>query len=341
MLPGGNLSMDFAFVEDIQFGFDIATSISIIFAGLAVTFSSVYRVIASKRQGINERVKATSLEKVISIKAEFEDAFSAMVDVSTKLENPIDRWAGRSEGYTALADKVGRDPAFLERLVEKTDEFKEAVGNYYESIEKRRYTLIPVLDSIPGQQQFLKVFLADMADISRMYNSMAGGHFSLLREVSRTQQFADQLLQDVTSEETSERLDVLLDSKEFQAMAYSVISDSDYLEWTRSLCPDEKETEFQKLVESGELMEKDFDLFRDLMLNFSLGLISRPNVFIAQILVSISRQVQQARIECKDILIKLAAMSHKLLSKDNGASLMSIIEKYEGDDYFGRNTLIR
>ena len=86
---------------------------------------------------------------------------------------------------------------------------------------------------------------------------------------------------------------------------------------------------------------EDVDLFSEVITNFILALIKKNHELLSQVLVNASNSVMHARIECKDILIALSAISHKLVMDNNDETVEQVIAKYDAEDYFGRDRVVR
>lgn len=325
--------------QSIQVGFDIATSLSIIFAALTVMVSSILKTRSERQRGINERALSTSLNRVIDITSEFEDAFSELVEAAQGIEYPIDKLLDRN-GVDTLREKLCTDNNFAPTIVKRLDNFRDGIGNYYEAIQKRRYTLIPLLDSIPNEASFVPTLQKDIDDISRLYNQIGRNEFSLLQELLEIHKHADALIEQHPDLSEEDKIKLLLDDEKMSHLSVQMFYDPDYLYWTKSFVSDEQKDDFEAYVKDTDF-KSGKEIFNSAHINLCIGIVSEPMKFVAQAMVYISYSVQQARSECKDILIKLAAMNHKLLAKGSNESLLSIIDKYESKEYFDSKKSIR
>lgn len=322
------------FLNKVQFGFDIATSLSILSAAIAFIVTSIIKVRAERRRGINDRVKSKALEKVLEIQKEFEDAFRDIIHMGISYEKKID-----SNYKNGLLTGKLSDKSFLSDRMTEITLFRESLDRYYDVVQSRRYTLVPVLDSVPKQQDFLKKFLVDITQIGNVHNEIASFE-ALIKELLTAKDILAKMVgNNYLNEE--ENVSNLFESVEFRNIFSSIISDKDYLFWTTSLIRDEyKETFANNLIEKSH-DEMDQKELKFAFLNFCTGMLREPNLFISQVMAICSSKFQDARQECKDIVLKLAAITGFLLSKNETETLSDIIEKYESSNYLGRNEYIR
>lgn len=318
----------------IQFGFDIATSISILFAAGAFIISSSYKLWSERRRGINDRVKSKALEKVLDIQRDFEDAFRVIVHNGLKYERIVDNC------YEAgnLSEKLNVE-SFLKDRIGDVARFRESLDDYYELIQSRRYTLVPVLDSVPEQKDFLKRFLVDINEIGAAHNEIASCQ-SLIKELLDVRNFFHDY-KDCDSKSDEDKISDFLSKDEFRKAFYSIILDKDYLFWTVRLVRDEYKNNFVKKENDSSFNDEDHRELHIALLNFTAALLNDPNQFLSEAIFLCSKKFQDARQECKDIVLKLAAITGFLLSKNEKETLEVIIEKYESNEYFGRNMFIR
>lgn len=341
---------DWVTSQSIQVGFDIATSLSIIFAALTVMTSSLLRSRAERKRGINERVISTAHSRVLDITTEFEDSFSLLVDSSQKVEKPIDARVdyesdddngNGNERYTKLSELLLDDASFLSTIIENITAYRNRMGEYYETIQKRRYTLIPLLDSIPNEEDFVTTLEKDIDEIGEQYNQLGSNDIYLIKELAETQEYAQSIIDSQSNLSDEEKLELLFTDEKMTKLVYSIFLDSDYLTWTKSFFKEEHHSSFENFLVNRDTTDIIAENLKLAHLNFLLGLIRHPMRYVAQVLTRVSGRIQRSRIECKDILIKLASINLKLLVKGSNVRLENIISKYESDKFFGRNRHIR
>ncbi|WP_028764895.1 hypothetical protein [Shewanella colwelliana] len=326
--------------EKVQLGFDIATSATIIGALVSWGWESRRRAQKEQQIGINERARATSLDKVQEILSEFESSFSKLVLAGTKFETPVDRRVKSTDSgldFSRLSSRIEASDEFLQENIARLEEFREWVDIFYENIQKRRYSLIPVLDSLSDGREFLEAFLKDIEEISQLHNKLGSGWIGLLNEFNSVHLMAKELQENCQEEGF---INALIENEDYRRKAFALILDADYCNWVRSFAPNEDKEEFVRLVTANQY-DENMKLMFATYVNFSGNIIEKPSELYAQILYMASSEVQSARIECKDVLIKLSALSHKLLANDQNRPLSAIVTEYESDKFFGKNSFIR
>lgn len=335
-------------IENIQWGVDIATSITIIGTAVMFLVNSSKQARKEREVGINENTRSVSLEKIQLILQEFEDAFSILVDKALKVEKPIDS-RYNSSGMEGLADKIKNDAGFSKNLQTNLETFRLEIGSFYETIQKRRYSLIPVIDSLSDKQNALNLINQDIREIGEMHNRIGSGWSTLLVELFDLKKAFLSFC--ITNEVfvVGEKFD----NADFQKLcaddavrkaALGIFFDADYWDWTKSFISDEHHDLMHNAIKEKTVLDnkESKEIFNNMLLSLFSGLlVSKIDLYLAQVCVRTSGDAQLARQECKDILIKLSALTHKILKNDDQALYTDVISKYESDQYFGRNTYIR
>ncbi|QIZ77063.1 hypothetical protein [Ferrimonas lipolytica] len=339
--------LDNMLTEQVQLGFDIATSVTIIGALLSWGWESRRRASKERQLGLHEQARVASLEKVQSIVSEFETAFSDLVQAAHQFQAPIRRRINVSSDnpFERLQQYITKNPESIDQFTERLAEIRLGVDGYYEAIQKRRYSLVPVLDSLPGGKEFLASLQKDIQEIGDAHDQINSGYVALLKEFHAAAQKCEQIISETEFENPDdvsdkEKIQCLLDSNAYRQAAYWLVSDKDYDSWTNGFIPTDAKQEFEQRREDKTLLEND-DLLFNVYVNLASYIIKQPNASYAEILWLASKQVGQTTTECKDILIKLSALTHKLLVNNEDTELKKIIELYESDEYLGRETSIR
>lgn len=336
-------------LENIQFGVDIATSITIIGTAFMFLLNSHRQAKKEREVGINEKTRSVSLEKIQAILYEFENDFSELVEKGLKVEKPIDNHAARG-GIDRLAEKVKADAEFTKSLQVNMEAFRLEVSRYYDTIQKRRYSLIPVIDSLSDKQDALSLISQDIDEIGQIHNRLGSGWHSLLSELidlkkSAITFFITHDILDFDKESVDQALvSKILDDEGIKRRALSIFTDADYWKWTSSFVDEDKEAIMYEALKNRNVLdnEETKSILTNMLINMMSGLLrGRIDRYIAQVCLHVSKDVQLARQECKDILIKLSALTHKILKNDDEVRYTDVIKIYESDEYFGRNSSIR
>lgn len=333
---------DFIITKTIQVGFDIATSVTIITAFLTLWRQNRKQAKNDRKVGIRDSSRASSLVKVQNVLFEFENSFGALVLKSLKVETAVSRYIKMDdEGYdlTRLEKKLEVNPDYMNSIMLKDlEEFREAVGEFYEDIQKRRYSLIPVLDSLHGSKEFLEIFLSDINDIAKVHDALNGGWISLLNELLILNKVKNDII--IEANNTGSKIALLMEDDEFISRTFKILFDKAYFEWTSAFVDAEREDEFLAALISDKLDMKN-EILNSTYQRFLARLLDNELLLISKILIHAFHEVQSARIQCKNIIIKLSALSNVLLSNKDESTLLTVVEKYETGKYFGKDISVR
>lgn len=333
--------------SNIQLGFDMATSLTIVGAAITWTIRQKKQAEAEKIRGINQNARSTGLQKVQDVLFEIEDKYSILVSKTQAFEKSIDlrvRWSDGAPDFTRLNKMIIEDSDFLVASVDRLQDIREELGQFYELIQVRRYSLIPLLDAIKEGDKYIGVFKRNIDEVGDAYNAMGSRNVWLLKELHATitllnDEYGDELT-NVSDEFSNTLFEKIAANKKIRNAIQSIIFDKSYFYWVQRFVPDGKEEDFLKnVVITDEIQDRD--LYIEVISNFISSLMKKNHELLSQVLETASNSVMQARIECKDILIALSAISHKLVMDNNNETLEQVIEKYDTEEYFGRNITIR
>ena len=333
--------------SNIQLGFDMATSLTIVGAAITWVIREKKQAEAEKIRGINQQVRSTSLKKIQDMLFEIEDKFSILINKAQSFESNVDlrvRMSNDKLDFTRLNKKIRDDSGFLVVSVDRLQNIREELGEFYELIQVRRYSLIPLLDAIKEGDKYIGVFKRNIDEVGEAYNKMGTGNVSLLKELHiiitlLNNEYGDELT-DVSDDFKKVLFQKIAVNEKIINTIKSIIFDESYFHWVQAFVPTGREEDYlEKVIKPNEI--EDMDLCSKVITNFILSLIDKNHELLSQVLLTASRSVMQARIECKDILIALSAISHKLLIDNSNETLEQVIEKYDAEKYFGRDITIR
>ena len=335
-------------IDSIQWGIDIATSITIIGTAVMFLINSSKQARKEREVGINENTRSVSLEKIQSILLEFEDGFSVLVDKALKVEKPIDRRV-TSNGLDGLAATIKENSEFSKKLQQDLESFREEIGAFYETIQKRRYSLIPVVDSLSDKQDALNLINQDIREIGEIHNKIGSGWSALLGELFALKKaFLSFCLSNeifvIDDKFQDSDFEKLYADDNIKHRVLGILFDIDYWDWTQSFVSDEQKAQLKQAIEEKTIFDDETTstAFNQMLLSLYTGLLKdKIDTYLAQVCLRTSGDAQLARMECKDILIKLSALTHKILKNDDQVLYTDVIADYESDRYFGRNTFIR
>lgn len=333
--------------SNIQLGFDMATSLTIVGAAITWFIRERKQTEAEKIRGINQQVRSTSLKKIQDVLFEIEDKFSILINKTQTFENNVDLRVRRSNDtldFTRLNKTIREDSDFLVASVDRLQNIREELSEFYELVQVRRYSLIPLLDAIKEGDKYIGVFKRNIEEVGEAYNKMGAGNVSLLKELHAlitllNNEYGDELV-DVPDDLKKALFQKIAGNEKITKAIRSIIFDESYFHWVQTFVPTGKEEDFlERVVIPNEI--EDMDLYTTVITSFILSLIKMNHELLSQVLLISSNLVMQARIECKDILIALSAISHKLVMDNNDETLEQVIEKYDTEKYFGRDITIR
>lgn len=333
--------------SSIQLGFDMATSLTIVGAAVTWIIGQKKQAEAEKIRGINQHARSTGLKKVQDVLFEIEDKYSILISKTQAFEKNIDLRVRRTNGmldFTRLNQTIKNDSGFLVVSADRLRDIREELGQFYELIQVRRYSLIPLLDAIKDGDKYIGVFKRNIDEVGEAYNKMGSDNLSLLKELNEVivllnDEYGDEMI-DLPDELIGALFNKITANEKIIKAINSIIFDKSYFYWVQAFTPTGEEERFlEKVVVPNKI--EDMKLYSDVITNFILSLIKKNHELLSQVLASSSNSVMQARMECKDILIALSAISHKLVMDNNDESLEQVIDKYDAEGYFGRDTTIR
>ncbi|WP_145278833.1 hypothetical protein [Pseudomonas sp. URMO17WK12:I11] len=333
--------------NSIQLGFDMATSLTIVGAAITWVVGQRKQAEAEKIRGINQYARSTSLKKVQDVLFEIEDKYSILISKTQEFEKNIDlrvRWSNGILDFTRLNKMIRDDRDFLVVSVDRLQDIREELSQFYELIQVRRYSLIPLLDAIKDGDKYIGVFKRNIDEVGEAYNKMGASNVSLLKELhamsaALNSEYGDEL-NDVPDDRINALFQKIANNEKTIKAIKSILFDESYFYWVQAFVPTGREEDFlEKVVVPAEI--EDVELFSEVITNFIFSLIRKNHELLSQVLVNASNSVMRARIECKDILIALSAISHKLVMDNNDETLEQVIEKYDAEKYFGRDITIR
>ena len=333
--------------SNIQLGFDMATSLTIVGAAITWVIREKKQAEAEKIRGINQQVRSTSLKKIQDMLFEIEDKFSILINKMQSFEKSVDPRVGMSNDkrdFSLLNKKIRDDSDFLVVSVDRLQNIREELGEFYELIQVRRYSLIPLLDAIKEGDKYIDVFKRNIHEVGEACNKMGTGNISLLKKLHilitlLNNEYGDELT-DVSDDFKKVLSQKIAVNEKIMSAIRSIIFDESYFYWVKTFVPAGRQEDYlEKVIKPNEI--EDMGLHTKVIINFILALINKNHELLSQVLWTASISVMDARIECKDILIALSAISHKLLIDNSNETLEQVIEKYDTEKYFGRGITIR
>lgn len=335
-------------LEKTEVSFDILTSIVIIVS--AVTFlvrsysqskKDKEEAIKEREAGINENTRSVALGRIQAILSEFEDDFFELFKKSVEVTSPIAHEMEQG-GLKGLAEKIKVEANYVENLQTKSEAFHKEVHGYYYGIQKRRYSLYPVIDSLPDSQGALNDIEKDIEDIRKAANIGHDWHnlvseLVALKEAARTF-FPENKLPDFTEDPD---IDIsiaskILDDEDITKFAIRIFLNPKYWHFSKGFVAPEKGEMMENAIKRGGVLNEDEkEVFNNFMFRALVAGLMQGNIdlYIAQVCVYNFNDMKKARQECRDILVKLSALTHKIMKNDEKVRYTDVIKTYE-EDYF-------
>lgn len=316
----------------IQFGVDIATSLTIIGAFISWMLSNRRRARIERERGISEQARAIAAEKIQDTVWTLARSFNQIVQQAQTIENPIDRRLadGNIDGLVRVLE---RDETLVLHTRKHIDALRDSLGDFYEACTTHRYLLFPVLYTLPEGKDAVEIIKTDFRHISDSYNKLSSGWIKLFGEFDALVKHSDELRQ-AQPDLTGQALFPLLHGK-----IQSIVFDEDYAEWVQTFVPPGRRDDFLREYKAPEVL--DAQLCLEVMANLMGSMLEQRHRLYAHLLVHASQQVQRCRIECKEVLCTLGGIASRLLSRGDNESIPTIIEELRSERYFALDKEIR
>lgn len=311
-------------INGIEVGIDIATSITIIVSLIALVMESRRQARRDREKGIDQNARNVAASQLAGMISSLSEVFiNHVVRTGQEYESKIDVFF-EDGGEDRLMDRIRGNEQFLGDRKGELSVLRDSIGDFFESLHALKYQIFPVLDSLDEGDRFIKAMKSEIQDIARQHSRLGAGYLALIGEYEA---FCDSLLgteEDVTSEQFR--------------MAMSIVCDLDYWEWVKLFVDDEERELCQEVIRQKQY---DHDVIKRVIAAL-FNLTRQNHLYLNTYIYALaSRQVQEARMECKDVLCNLSAIYHMLICKDSDMDLGEVIERYKSDNYFALQREIR
>lgn len=340
-------SLSDIFNSSIQLGFDIATSLTIIGSLSYFVISMRKRAKEERVQRFDKQVRAVAAEQLrASIERLSELFIEEVIGQSTKFNRSFG--LSSSENFEREIKKLQKDGQ-VKLAFNLLGSANSSIGEFYETLHKEKYNIVPVIDSIEDDSALVEQFNKQLDSINHAFNNQNRSAKALMGELIT-------IAENISEYKTNHKLKNFQDfhkkadeSDEFSKFMHSAASifyDEDYLHWTPSFVSDE-ETEvlvdgIKNTTSINDMTEHCQNLFLNACVTLIKKLFDAPENLYVQVLYEASRQQNEANNACKEILINLSAILKYLLKTDNDhTSLIMLVERYKKEEYFGLDSTIR
>lgn len=322
-------------IEKIQVGVDLATSITILAAGATWWVNKRNE----RKLGVIDSAKSTIIESINNAINETAKSFNEFVNFTIVIEKKIDAcWGNVSEsGLDKMADAIKSHKLDAEDLIKSFNESLAAMGSFYERCSTLRYTIYPSLYSLGDEMESVKLIEKEIDDVLVHYNT-GQCYLSYSRELLSLINKVKISLESEPRDEVAQSI-----SKEYSREILSICLDKDYIDLLLDFIPTKYE-EALRLSLSKDISERNDDdrSVQLYMANiFIESLAKNPEKIIAQFLVNLRIKMQENRMQCKEFLVSLCAISSKMQQQSKDFSISKAFQDLKGDDYFSTKKTIR
>jgi hypothetical protein len=323
--------------SSIQLGFDIATSVTIIGAAASWWWESKRRAKIEKKQGMIDQVRSTSLEKILCIVEEFENAFSSVAQSSLKVLSGINTFGDHNEYANHVIESVKNGQVSLEEKIKYSIEYRNRIDKYYETIQKRRYTLLPILESLDPNNKFFNSIREEINELFDQFADLNEIDLPLLSNLHELSEYIiSQIKQDSGPGQSGPSLNL---DKEMYLKSAQIILNEDNVDFVSKYLSKEQSLIYKQSMESGT--ELTNEQRNSIISEFISWIVEDPKTMQGHALLNLTISITHSRRHSKSLLIKLSALTNKLLSNQDDLDLELITKKFESDDYFAIDSRVR
>ena len=320
-----------------QLGLDVATSIAILFSALTFLYQARKTRKLERERGIDQHTRAHAASVLNRI---CEEAATEFIQKIVSAQSKLMKTAGFPLYETAeeAANHLASDNWAIDAKRE-AEEFRHALGEFYELLSARKYSIFPVLDPLDenSSSSHVEKIRGDISDVADHYNNLGSSYFALIAEVSRLVDFVKE------NKISNENFSGLEEEKaeSIHKKSVSIILDKDYFHWVQTFVPSGQEARFESIVMTLNInSDRDNQFLNEVIANFLAHMVNKPDEMLAQVIRTIAASVQSSATECKEVLCGLAAVHAVLLDK-NDLDISQMTEKFESDKYFNIRSDIR
>ncbi|MBA1209396.1 hypothetical protein [Pseudomonas fulva] len=314
-------------VDKVQVGIDLATSVTILIA--AGTFWANAR--KERKIGVADSARSTIIDNINASITSMANSFNSFVRLSTAIERKIDIPFKRGED--SFLKYIGEDKLSAEEVAKLFSESLTAMGEFYEKGEMLKYTIFPSLYSIGDEAEAVDIIRKEIDDVLHSYNISNSVYLSY---------FASILALRSKMESIKSRSEAY-SSSNVSGEISRVIDDADHFVFVRGFLRAEHEKDFESGLakNAGEMSEDEVNA-RMIAANIVLGLMDeKPEVILAHAFKMLSTKIQENRIQCKEFLVTLSAVSSKMQQRSSDFSIKKAYADLSSERYFDTKGTIR
>ncbi|WP_421864904.1 hypothetical protein [Motiliproteus sp.] len=338
-------------LNDIQLGIDLATSATIIGSALTFWWQSLKRAEEARAADKIEKTRSIALSKLYDVSREFEDAFIKFNTARETLEDGLYKGSRFS-----LSGSEIKSPDQIKNNLSLISEFINGYEEYYNLIQKRRYSILPLLDVLDESEKSKAKATDNQSAISKVWediNSLRVAHsnlvdrFELLTELIELCDKAESIQQSI-SVGTDRSSAAVVSSKPIVDMARSILFQQKNMFLLNEIISSAEISAKERSDFLNDLgVEWNFreQIVRDvqpamqerLINHFLLDLTEgEPLDFQVRIMAMVKESLDENQIICKGVLIKLSALLYATLQCDSQESFAQVVDRYGERDYLNK-----
>lgn len=339
--------LSYLFSSSIQFGFDIATSLTIIGSLFYFVISMRRRSREERSQRFDKQVRAVAAEQ---LRRSIDPLASIFIDSVIRHSEEFKKAFGLSDNKGLETERQRlRKEGRAELAIEKLDNASNAVGDFFEVLHKEKYNIIPVIDSIEDDEKLVEQFNQQMHKIAMAYNNLNQSVSPLIKTLMSLSNEIRSFCKDKEVSSYKEFHELTVEAEVFGSFlrhAGVIVYDEDYLFWTKSFIDDDLEAGFEDAVRDTSSLNEMTEEYRDIFIRICEAIVEtafeEPEKFYAQLFFAASERQKESNSECKEALINLSSILKYLLKSDHDSiKLSETIDQYKTDEYFNLSSSIR
>lgn len=316
----------------IQIGIDLATSVTIFAAALTWWMNKV----RERRVGVIDSARSTIIENINNAINEMALSFNDFATFTTSIERKIN--TKLRFGEDKLIDEIasGRiDVVEIHTLFSKS---VDTMGVFYERGATLRYTIFPSLYSIGGEDEAVSILKKEINDVLVAYNKSQSGYIAYIKEITS---ICEKIKKIKASDPSADLVSIIQD--EYIGSIFSIVDDPDYGIFLQDFLDDGDDDLF--LLSLHKKSEEMTDKEKELRLNVAKFLIymiaNKPESLISQFLQRLAFRMQENRVQCKEFLVTLSAISSKMQQRSSDFSIKKAYDVLSSEKYFNTKEEIR
>lgn len=344
--------------DKIEFGFDIATSISIIGAVFIFWRSQVKEAQAIRAAGVDDKVKGVSINMIIDILKECENSYVSVASNASIIKNKLGRFSDRDKDIETFSRRLLESNSLREESVDSMEALRLAAHDFMKLTRVRRYTIISLIATLDKGDEYVK-FLTEIFDSITASHNRIVDYKHLCSRLILLQEMVNEKFKDFPSDlydgvdETSivdqdkyvefkslrESFIISKDS-EWSAILKSLIYDSDNLSFFKSFVPTEDEKDLDRLADQSisEISDSERAVLLKLMITFYEIMRTKPYRVVTIAFRHYAADTNDLLRSCKSVLISLSSLIYILQSRSNSLQLKDVYEHISSPKYLDRDT---